>query len=361
MSLSLSKEFSFNTKVVKPLVEKWKFSHAKYVLSTKVTQLKLKTTIPLYKKAVFPVKYRLETWLRQADIWKPTIRGIGEVIIPRTEQKVLESTLAFELMRTPRTAGVYITKGMEQLLKPTIKGTIFWVGGIQMIIPEPIKVTKYPPPAEPEYSFSKQFWRMGKETKYYFEKPIYPTIVGMKEKGLLPLITQTQLTRLGILPYVPKITIKPLSETLIGKVAPTVGLASLIGLKAFVEPKRKPKKVERLKKTVGLKEYVMPTEITAPIIAPVEKEKVAPIVSPLISQIGVQVQALKTSQITTHIMDTTPPSSVIAPSKPPRRPKKVRKRKPKKRKAKPISWYGYEILHPVATESQVSNWILGRK
>jgi len=55
-------------------------------------------------------------------------------------------------------------------------------------------------------SFSKVQWRYGYSGTYGFEKATIPTLKElMLQQKLLPFVTQTQLTRMGILPHIPKI------------------------------------------------------------------------------------------------------------------------------------------------------------
>jgi hypothetical protein len=131
------------------------------------------------------------------------------------------------------------------------------------------------PPAELGGAFEKVPYRAGFAAQYGFEKPFFPP-----EVGLIPLVTQTQLTRMGIFPDIPQIP--DLTEDVgshLGSITAMGGaLLSRLSLSLALKPLSKSFEESITIPTImpSLEERVYQVPIVAPITVPREKEIVVP-------------------------------------------------------------------------------------
>jgi hypothetical protein len=364
------------TAPVAKVSEAWKYSHLHYVLSQAKTRISTSIYAPIYRHTIFPVKSRLEKWL----LPYPTIRGFGEVSIPEfgketwygvvrspeqliTRREAVSGAWAF--MQTPKTAGVFIrsppitTTGLQTYIfehAVTAAGVVthrLRPARAEEFIMQPAKETwKYEVPEA--LGFERTPWRMESVGDFFFEKARWPTIAEMKERGLLPAVTQTQLTRLDILPSVPQLPMRlPVTERL-AMPAAAWGLAALIGISAA--PRREPtrKEIARVKRAP-----VPAADLRSLIFAgfePTARER--------------ERAGLEPASVTAQIFETTPTYSQMfqppgapglitpaVPGVPPRERKRKKKRK-KKPKPRELKWLRYEIIYPVKGVSEVAKHIL---
>lgn len=370
---------------VRQISEAWKYSHLHYLLTKAETRIYTSIYAPVYRATLGKVRPPMEAWLRQHSAWyyarsAAQISGIQEVTLGSIGygRQGLAEIFGFAMMRTPRTAGVWVAKAAarEMLPKaPAITGTVFAAGEFMRIYREPLGFEKVAPVRQTsleewiygkakfrEYirteplGFTKETWRMAREGTYFFEKARWPTVAEMKERGLLPLITQTQLTRLGVVPTIAKPTISPLISRGILATEP-IGLAVLMGLKALERPVPKKIREPKLIPAPGVSEWILGKEISIPVEAEIAapKAKVVPL--------SVAAQTLQTGQVGQQIFQTGIPSGVfgIPVSVPPKRRKRKRKKKKRKPKRKPLKWERYQIVYPVAEVGEVAEYVMGKK
>jgi len=340
-------------RVVKPAIspvtrrirEAWMFTRpAKALYKAKLWRIE---HLPTYKGS------RLDIFM--GKFWgKPKIKGVAEVMWqPAKEGYIYEPfklgakrvsvvDVAWSIMQTPKTAGVSIAP-IVGVAPPKTALTILGKYG----------VAGYLGVGEP--MFTKEQLKHIQAAKWGFKQA--PTVAEIQKYSLLPLLTQAQVTRLGILPYVPKFV--GIGKRIIAG-APTIlgGAAILTGMKGFqvtrVKPTlRKPKVLEKptIKPAVGS----FLNEILKPSLAPLgkEKEKLAPALK------AAQVQAAKTTLLSSFIFGKPSPVRPFEPFILRKERKRKKKKKTKKsRKAKP-KLERYAIVYPVATTSQVGRWIFG--
>ena len=150
----------------------------------------------------------------------------GEVSIPTAEVWGLKGAeaipkglpytdIGWELTIAPRTGGVMISKVPTTTLTKGVLPVFFGLG-TELIEFIPKKSLSYVGGKEARTfkyerirdvgGFEKTPWRVGWESKFGFEKARMPILKElMKQQKLLPFVTQTQLTRMGIFPYIPKV------------------------------------------------------------------------------------------------------------------------------------------------------------
>jgi len=115
----------------------------------------------------------------------------GEIVIPPAPQRISLGTLkaselAWQLTQAPRTGGVWLSKTFIEPTKVPMKH-LFYIGG--------------------------------KISVGYLRDLTYVSPAA-QQRDLLPFVTQTKLTRMGVLPYIPKVTVAPrlssVARTLVG-------------------------------------------------------------------------------------------------------------------------------------------------
>lgn len=203
---------------------------------------------------------RLDVFLTKHSKWYyRTTRGIahGEVAIPRVTERIslgqLKASMgAWELTQAPRTGGVWIGKVAIAPIKTKVLPHLISRGGLVSI--GFLREVSYD--AEP-------YWR----------------------RGLLPFVTQQQVTRLGLIPYVPKIV----STT--GK----KGVSMLGAGLALTVPKLVVSQVPKLQPR---KKMVVTPKVWQPTLA-YEREKIRPLtlLEPKVKQRERLVPTLRLPQI----------------------------------------------------------------
>lgn len=331
-------------------------SHARYVISQKVATLK--SLFPAYKGS------RLDVWLaKHSPKYYKTTGGIarGEVAgklqskyMP-TLQESLAVKRAFGMSIAPRTGGVLVrqapaittvkqaygfdiiltTTGLKQIFRPIRQEEL--VGYTPSAIRQGAQVK--PLPAHWERLVTEKGFVKAHEVVIAGKKVWLPTLEHLRERGLLPFVTQTHLTRAGIIPTIDRKLFTPGMPTKLTSVQKTfIGIGGIVGVRS------------RAKQRQG----VPVLSIMKPRLETVQEQTQV--------QITRQTQRLKQKQKQIQQLAITVPR---APSlkrvsiTPPRLefPKRLRlrARKPRKRGA----WFYRR--HPIATSKQLTNLVLGSK
>jgi hypothetical protein len=287
-------------------------------------------------KVTKPISGRIETWLmetqyRQASGWfikegipsEAAMKGgwtwkakvvmsltgvkpylpYGEVSIPVVETAAYKAIptglpyteMGWALTEAPRMGGVFITKVATET-SPKALELFFGVGKELISLGEALgegQELSFKKPTEIKEPLEKGLPSSLLEKSYYppvggFEKGIkevstkgvmawrkWPTIRElMSEQKLLPFVTQTQITRMGITPYIPDITVGATSK----------GMAQLLGVGVSLLPKALQQDVAKPKvETVSKLEPTMP-ELKQPTFEEpylIQKMKLFPQVYPM--------------------------------------------------------------------------------
>lgn len=194
----------------------------------------------------------------------------GREAIPKT---LPYTDIGWELTQAPRMGGVMITKVPTTSLGRTTLPLFFGLGENLIPLSEvlaseqhlTIKGSTLKPlkwkAVEPVGSFTKTPWQMAGEGEFWFQKAHMPTLTElMAQQKLLPFVTQTQVTRMGILPYVPSMVEKGAAAHV--SVLPGLGLFGFAG----VTPK----------KATGKKTTLTPITPSVPIIHVKQKLELLP-------------------------------------------------------------------------------------
>jgi len=299
--------------------------------------------------------------------------GLAQLGPSGVSLKDLYATQAYwEMISVPRTTGVMIAK-YPAVTKDLQTYTFEWTFAAGQLVPRyrPMRAEEFvkPPPTEKFKTldlrrtyFEKTPWTMGAETPTYFVKPKFPTISELKERGLLPFVTQTQLTRMGVHPYIPYAppfgisgpTVTPQILPLLfgfgvaagAKETPSTYPAFELEPTPIAEPK-----LEGIVKP-ELFEPQMPAIFEVPVLEQPQKQKAALFAG--LSQVAIQKQIQKTiqRQIQYQPPYPTPPRMYV----PPKYPKMFELPKRRKRKGKEdlFGLYGrYKRFYPVMSAKEV--------
>jgi hypothetical protein len=205
----------------------------------------------------------LDIWLAQHWDWYYARTGgiaAGEVVVPEGGKllewwgtdiglkEVSAPEAAFEMSLAPRTGGVW-TGGFgpapEEASKLLLPRTMIVGGEIifwkRLEPPEAGPTQIFEGEANEPTWFNRSPWRMETVTPTYFERAIYPTPEDLMERGLLPFVTQSQVTRMGIIPYVPEVSSSALERSF-GNVALGISLSSLSTLLRGPRTPQRPKR-----------------------------------------------------------------------------------------------------------------------
>jgi len=162
----LSKAWSGVKRITPPIIKR----PVQAVVTKATKAVKFSRPAKLIHSAKLEISKRVPEFLKRGPI------SPGEIVIPPAQERISyqwlqASKTAFEMTLAPRTGGVWVGKTyVTEAIKPPMKH-LFYTGG---------KLT------------------IGylRELKY-----VKPT----QEPGILPFVTQKQVTRMGIIPYVPKL------------------------------------------------------------------------------------------------------------------------------------------------------------
>jgi hypothetical protein len=216
--------------------------------------------VPIAKMAQYAFAteqaWQLQLAPRTAGVWvkgAPAISGIQTYVF---ETAIVGGQLV-KRFRPARAEEFIETPTYREYPKQPLKETFFTEGW---------KYPKAPLKTGEPLGFERYAWRMEKSGKYFFEREKWPTLEELRKRGLLPLVTQTQLTRMGIYPYISKTTVvtgkKGISKLAIG-----------LGITTFAKTITRPQTPKRLRKRQAL--LIIP-KVWQPTYA-WEKEKFRPL------------------------------------------------------------------------------------
>jgi len=285
----------------------------------------------------------------------------GEIVIPTVPERVSvswfkTSKTAFEMTLFPRTGGV-------------------WVG--KTFLTEPMKAP-----------MKHLFYIGGKISVGYLRELSYVSPAARQEK-LLPFVTQTQLTRMGVLPYIPKVTVArglPLAARTFVGFSVSALAKTLVQVKEPTRPKRRVKAVT-LPKVVAVPEW-QPTlalereklrTTTFEVVEPKRKKKALIVPIPALKSVVGEVPKIeavpsKLLQKEREMLVAIPklkqvPKQIPAPFRPPPRPQptfpptrflfKPPEAMLSRRRARLFgAWYLKK--HPLPTGTELSRRLLGK-
>lgn len=344
------------TPVLSPLTQRveevWRFSRpAKALYQAKLWRIEHLPTwrgstldIMLAKKV--PWYYRATGGLARAEV---SMGVIGKTSYEMLPSAWMAGEAAWAIHMTPRTGGVMIAGGVAGV---TPKKPVF-------VAFAKYGVAGYIGVGEP--MFTKEELQEIQLARWGVKRA--PTIPEMRERGLLPFVTQTQVTRAGVLPYIPspvpsRAAVSGILPSLLGTTLLTVARAPKFeqfeSLRLGIleaEKVQKPKKKEKIVPRPGLAEWILEEQV--PVSGLAEEAIVAPKVA--------EVQVQEPSQVTRQILLTGYPSilkarpSPVIPRRPPERKKKKKRLKPGRKRLK---WERYQMVYPVTGVSEVAKHIL---
>lgn len=198
------------------VTEVYKFSRLAKAVST------VKGKLPSYKGS------KLDVWLTKHS--KSYYRGTGGIATGEVGQRVLSPKITkvglgemkaatgfWEMIQAPRTGGVMLGKAVPTVGKTLQTYTFYWTLKAGKLVPKfgPERAKPYAPISQREPT--KSVAQMFKPVKMKPYTPIY-------QRGLLPFVTQKQVTRMGLVPYTTrkvvgfagKRAVSPLTTTIVG-------------------------------------------------------------------------------------------------------------------------------------------------
>lgn len=283
---------------------------------------------------------RVEQWLYEHSKWYakrvPITRG--EVAIPRLVEPVglkqlQASQLAWELTRFPRTGGVWLAQiGVAPVKAKVLPHLVF---------------------------------RAGKISVGYLREPLMEEPYWMR--GLLPYVTQKQVTRMGIIPYIPR-AVAVTGKRGVSQLVAGLGLATLA--KTLTQPQLRPRrKRRRVTPLLVTPKVWQPTlaferEMFRPltILEPKVKEKERAIAIPDITQALVQEQEAIVKTVQRQRQALIPKIPVPTILKPPTYPPYWRRRGPREtfgRRFEAFLGKWYYRKHPIPTPEQLARQMMG--
>jgi len=199
---------------------------------------KVKLAAPSYRGS------RVDVFLAKHSKWYyKTTRGIavGEVALPPIVEpvsigKLKASKLAWELTQAPKTGGVWLARLGAAPAKMKVLPHLISIGGKISI-------------------------------GYLHEIPLVPLEEPYWQRGLLPFVTQKQVTRLGIIPYVPK------AVSVTGKKGVSLFGATLVSAMPHAVPKLVARPVPKIKHKERL---ILTPKVWQPTLA-YQREKLKPL------------------------------------------------------------------------------------
>lgn len=282
--------------------------------------------------------YRAKLWWIEHKPWVSKARYIsrGEVALttlaePISLKQLQASQLAWQLTQFPRTGGVWLRQ----------------VGFA------PVKAKVLP----------HLIYRAGKISIGYLREPLIEEPYW--QRGLLPFVTQTQVTRMGIIPYIPR-TVTVTGKKAVSQLAFGLGLTALA--KTLTQPRRKRREFVPSLVTPKVWEttFAYEREKFRPLTLEREvvKEKERVIAVPDITQALVQQQKalVKTIQKQKQILVPTIPTPTIL--KPPAYPPYWRRRGPREtfgRRFEAMFGKWYYRRHPIPTAQELARQMMGAK
>lgn len=342
----------------------------------------IKEGIPSQAKIVGGWTWKAKVIMRLTGI-KPYL-PYGEISIPvveTVEMRALASgipytSLGWQLTEAPRMGGVFITKVPTETTMKALE--LFFGLGTQLISFRKIEGAELSFKKEtilPTKKIEKGLPSSILEESYYphlggFEKTIeetnvrglfswrkWPTIKDlMAEQKLLPFTTQTQVTRMGITPYIPKVESMDFGFEMLSQ---TLGFGVVTIPKIISKPTRK-RKVEtlpKLKPKIFEESFPIQKLRLFPMVYPKQKQKEKAISIPKISsaQLPTLTQKVAQVQIAKQLQKLSPTitkTTVTAPPFPttPTLPHKFEDSEPLR---KDLSGKWFKRTHLLPTEKEI--------
>jgi len=211
---------------------------------------------------------------------------IGETARGLVKPETLPYTEAgWSMTEAPRTSGILLTKTATAEIAKKGLPVYFGLGkdffSLDEAIRQEMREQEWGRATEKvqEQSYEKEIRSVNVRGAMSWRK--WPTVRElMEQQKLLPFVTQTQLTRMGIFPYAPtKVTrmdIFPYAPTITAEVSTKAGTElfgagiSVVALKRFLEP---PKRISRKATNVGPEQELDPTKIFISRLRTEQREK----------------------------------------------------------------------------------------